>query len=779
MQPYLRYGIRGLTKRPVKAFFIIFMIVTGVMLMSGTNIALNSIPSMIEATAEEANMADFSLNFRPITKTSVDFICNDTGGIEKYELRLVFKTTAYRTKGWPTSTDILLIGVEDHLVLNKVVMVNGRFFEDDKNSIIVEHDYGENVFEKDILVEMPTGNVTLKVVGTCRAVWMPRWTVSSTAYALVPLKVLQNFLNINGSVNQILVKIGTDSNITAVMNSLSRKFEQYGPVLKSIEGKVVPFVETQSYYNYLVSLISLIGSSLFVVGLVLLYSSLSFMVTQEHREIGTLKAFGATQKNVIAAYIIRSLLLGCIGSGLGVLLSVFVANVLISGFTSISLIFEGSIFAPISLIQLIQDNKEILLLYGSLGTLLSLILVFPSAFSASKISASHAIRSCTGVSAVMNGSKSRLQYSPLFLKYAFRSLSRKKWREIAVVLVIFISVAVNSMLIAASESQKGILEETSGALRFDFFICLNSRSNSMLLNEKLASFEKNVTFIEFGYYTTAKIAGYTLFFIGAPANASYFKYSLVSGLWLQENESSIVLTENLIKLLKVKVGDTLTLSNDLNQINVTVVGVRRDLVLNVPIVSLTSLQRLDNSEGKVNAIVVDAKEDVNLDRLILDIRRKVPNYLWHIKKEGLVEIGKNILTRAFQSTATAMITFTWLTSLLLIFSVVGQNINEEKIVITTLRALGMSRMRCILIIVSKILLLGVAAALLCALFTPFILEVFSFILSKITSFSVQISLSANIMLTSAFFILAATIPSGLLLGLYATSIPIVENLRYE
>ncbi|MEM3013968.1 MAG: FtsX-like permease family protein [Candidatus Bathyarchaeia archaeon] len=779
MQPYLRYSVRGLTKRPIRAFFIIFMIVTGVMLMCGTRIALNSIPAMVEASVEEANMADFSLNFRPLPKTLVDLICNDTEGIEEYELRIVFKTTAYRIKGWPASTEILLIGVEDHLNLNKVVMVNGRFFEGDENSIIIEHDYGENVFEKDILVEMPTGNVTLEVVGTCRAVWMPRWAVSSTAYAMVPLKVLQNFLNINGSVNQVLIKVSAGLEPTAVMNSLSRKFEQYGPVIKSIEGTVMPFVETQSYYNYLVGLLSLIGYSLFAVGLVLLYSSLSFMVTQEYREIGTLKAFGATQKNIVTAYIVRSLLLGSIGSSTGVFLSVLVANGLIGGFTSVSLNFEGTVFATVSLMQMIQENKEILLLYGGLGTLLSLILVFPSALSASKVSASHAIRSFTGMPAQMNGSKSRLQHSPLFLKYAFRSLARKKWREMVVVLVIFISVSVNSTLIAASDSQKGILEETSNALRFDFFICLSTRSNSTLLDEKLSFFTKNVTFMEFAYYTTAKIEGYTFFLIGSPANAPYFRYSLVSGRWLQENESGAVLTESLIRILKVKVGDTLTLSNDVNQINVTVVGIRRDLVLNVPIVSLTSLQSLDNAEGKINAIVVEVKKDVNLDRIILDIRRNVPNYLWHIKKEGLVDIGEDILAKAFQSTATAMITFTWLTSILLIFSVVGQNINEEKMVITTLRALGMNRGRCILIIVLKIMLLGLAAALLCALFTPFILEVFSIFLSKTTNFSIHIRPSANIILTSAFFILATTLPSSLSLGIYATGISIVENLRYE
>ena len=779
MQPYLRYATRGLTKHRFRSFFIIFMMMIGIMLMSGTKIALSSIPSMVEASVEEANMADFSLNFRPMPRGIVDQLCNDTEGIEEYEVRVVFRTTAYNTKGWPTSTDILLIGVEEPLNLNRVVVVNGRLFEGDEESVVVEHDYGENVFGNEIFVETPSGNVTLKVVGTCRGVWMPRWAVSSTAYALVPLGVLQRFLNIEDSVNQILVRAKADSNPVEVMNNLSRKIEPYGSVLKSIEGKVAPFIETQSYYNYLISLFSLIGYSIFAVSLALLYSSLSFMVTQEYREIGTLKAFGTTQKNVIVTYALRSLLLGSIGSSTGALMGIFVANTLMKGFASASLTFESVVFAPFALAQMIQENKEMLLLYGSLGMLLSLTLVLPSALSASKVPTSQAIRSFTGLPAMISGSKSRFRRGPLFLKYAFRSLARKKWRETIVVLVIVISVAVNSMLTAASESQKGVLDETSSALKFDFFICLSKRFNAALLKEKLTPFTENVTFMEFGYYTQAKTAGYTFFFIGAPVNASYFNYALVSGHWFEENESGVVLTENLMKVMKVKVGDVLTLSNDINQINVTIIGVRRDLVFNVPIVSLASLQSLDNAEGKVNAIVVEAKEEVDLDRLILDIRRNVPDYLWHIKKEGVIDIAADVLTKAFQSTAAVMVTFTWLTSLLLIFSVVGQNINEEKMVITILRALGMNRKRCVLIVVSKLLLLGLAAAFLCALFTPFILEIFSNFLSQTTSFSVQIRFSANIMLSSAFFILATILPSGLSLGLYATRVQIVENLRYE
>jgi ABC-type lipoprotein release transport system permease subunit len=779
VQLYLRYALRGLTKRRWRSFFIIFMMMIGVMLMTGTSIAMNSIPSMAEATAGEANMADYSLNVGFMPRSIVDKICENRTDIMTYEVRIVYSSTAYTVQGWPESTEILLFGVEKNATLNKVSMTGGRLFGDDEEAIVVEQDYGENVLGKNLTVEMPSGNVTVKVVGMCRAVWMPRWAVSSQAYALIPLSVLQRFLNANGTVNQILVKVNEGYDPIESMNNLSKEFEPYGPVLKSIEGTVIPFIETQSYYDYLVRLFSLIGYSLFAVSLALMYSSLSLMVTQEFREIGTLKALGTTRRGILVTYTLRSIFLGLLGSIFGALMGIVVANTLVTGFTSMNLTFEGVAYAPIAVANMVQENKEVLAIYSGLGLGLSVALVFPSSLSASRVAASQAIKSFPGLPSTSRGSKPKSRHGPLFIRYAFRSLARKKGREAIVVLVIVISVAINSTLIAASESQQAVLSETSRALNFDFFICLNKRFNSTLLMEDLKPFENRTVFSEFGYYTQARSLGYSFFIIGVPVDASYFNYSIVNGRWLRDNEDGIVLTEHLAETFGAQVGDNLTLSNERISINVTVVGIRRDLIFNVPMVSIITAQKLDNSSGKVNAVVIKASAGVNLDLLINDVKNNVPGYFWYIKKSGIIDIAADVLTKAFQSTAAVMIIFTWFTSLLLIFSIAGQDINEERTVITTLRALGMSNGSCILMIASKLLILGLFSALLCTFFTPLVLGAFSEYLTKAMVFSAPLYLSLSVLLSSAFFILMIIIPSGLALGLYATRTKIIETLRYE
>jgi len=126
-----------------------------------------------------------------------------------------------------------------------------------------------------------------------------------------------------------------------------------------------------------------------------------------------------------------------------------------------------------------------------------------------------------------------------------------------------------------------------------------------------------------------------------------------------------------------------------------------------------------------------------------------------------------------------MIVFTWMTSFFLIFSIIGQDVNEERKVMAILRALGISRRRCLLTIAFKICILGSLAALLCAVFTPTVLGFFSEVLSQTMVFSAHLHPSTTVLISSVIFILGTTLSSGLALGLYVTNIKIVDALRYE
>ncbi|MEM2936288.1 MAG: ABC transporter permease, partial [Candidatus Bathyarchaeia archaeon] len=215
--------------------------------------------------------------------------------------------------------------------------------------------------------------------------------------------------------------------------------------------------------------------------------------------------------------------------------------------------------------------------------------------------------------------------------------------------------------------------------------------------------------------------------------------------------------------------------------NVTarVVGLRRDPVVNALQIPLVMAQALDGVGEEVNAVAVKAMEGANLDWLAKELQRRVPNYLWYVKKAGIIQILSDMLSKAFLSTASVMIAFTWLTSLILIFSILGQDINEERMIIAIIKALGFTKRGCVLTILSKLLILGAFATVLCTLFSPVLLTLCTLFLAKTMAFTVPIHFSQQILLNSLIFITATILPSGLILGYFAASIQIPKALRYE
>jgi putative ABC transport system permease protein len=55
-----------------------------------------------------------------------------------------------------------------------------------------------------------------------------------------------------------------------------------------------------------------------LVGVFLVYNTVSISVLQRRREIGTLRALGTTKRDIRALFAIEAMLLGLIGSALGI-----------------------------------------------------------------------------------------------------------------------------------------------------------------------------------------------------------------------------------------------------------------------------------------------------------------------------------------------------------------------------------------------------------------------------------------------------------------------------
>jgi lipoprotein-releasing system permease protein len=143
-------------------------------------------------------------------------------------------------------------------------------------------------------------------------------------YVFVPLERLQFLRGVgdgkgNGRVNQILIKTKPGANLDAVADRIRGAVERVRPMFYRVstweekQGNILAAVQVeQSILNMLLFFIIAVAG----FGILAIFS---MIVVEKTRDIGILKALGASSSGVRAIFLSYGLLLGMVGSGVGML----------------------------------------------------------------------------------------------------------------------------------------------------------------------------------------------------------------------------------------------------------------------------------------------------------------------------------------------------------------------------------------------------------------------------------------------------------------------------
>ncbi len=137
------------------------------------------------------------------------------------------------------------------------------------------------------------------------------------ARIVLPLGVMQALTGNTGKISQVFVKVDSPANIEAVINELKSKLRDY-PIYSMQE-----FISLFSVNNIpgLRAFIWVIILLSIVVGFMVVFLSMYTAVLERTREIGVLKALGASPAYVLGILIRETLILAVLGSILGVIFS--------------------------------------------------------------------------------------------------------------------------------------------------------------------------------------------------------------------------------------------------------------------------------------------------------------------------------------------------------------------------------------------------------------------------------------------------------------------------
>lgn len=142
-----------------------------------------------------------------------------------------------------------------------------------------------------------------------------------------------------------------------------------------------------------------------LVGTFLVYNAIGVSVSQRRREIGVLRSLGATRRAVVATFLGEALLLGLVGSALGVLLGGALAKSVVAQFApNVSRFFENIAAPPVAV------DRALMIRGVVLGVIVSLLAAWGPSRRAATVAPIESVRANAEVS-----SKARQRRVPLAL----------------------------------------------------------------------------------------------------------------------------------------------------------------------------------------------------------------------------------------------------------------------------------------------------------------------------------------------------------------------------
>lgn len=140
-------------------------------------------------------------------------------------------------------------------------------------------------------------------------------------YCFVPLDYLQHLRSMDDRVTSIQIRLKDyDKDAKAVVDRLRQLFpEMAGYRVDSWEGKQGPLLAAIQIEKGILNVLLFLIIAVAGFGILAIFS---MIVTEKTRDIGIMKALGASNKGVMAIFLSYGLLLGLVGAGLGTILGV-------------------------------------------------------------------------------------------------------------------------------------------------------------------------------------------------------------------------------------------------------------------------------------------------------------------------------------------------------------------------------------------------------------------------------------------------------------------------
>lgn len=413
--------------------------------------------------------------------------------------------------------------------------------------------------------------------------------------------------------------VKTKQDVQAIVDRLLADFKAQDIGIKSV--KLPKFNEHphQWQLNTLLLLQGGIGLLAFLMGAVLVSQLMASILARQVREIGILKAIGATRRRVLAIYLIMVLALGLAAGAIAIPLAVW-SGYEFSYFVASKINFE---------ILTRQLPVHVYLLLAAASLSLPIALSWPAIRKASRISVHDAL-SDYGI--VIPSATAREQrwtaHMPPTLLLAVRNSLRRKRRLALTVTAMALGVAIFSTGFNVRESLMLLLTDVRTSMRHDVQVVLN---NQIDREHALAAFRgiPNIARIETWNGGRGELQSQVVSAAGGagivalPHDTDLFRPRVVAGRWLRvADPPEVVMNQQAVELYQYPaVGSVQTLGVGGKTIQVRLVGVVEELEKGKIYMDQSQYDAVANPRHHINSLMFIAQD--NSYEEVMSLKRRI------------------------------------------------------------------------------------------------------------------------------------------------------------
>lgn len=321
MNMQLRMAARYLWGRKLRTFMTTLAIVLGVMLVFGLN---GLLPAFTDAFRRNmlATAGQVDLTVSSETRGGFDSaVLGDVQGVAGISHAIgLLQRNALLPAGEAVST-LTITGVDPATVqdIRAFTVANGRFLQpNDSNTMLISENLAEQLglaVGDSLTLPSAIGSADFEIVGILSTRALP-----GVEEVYVPLPAAQALFNEPGQINTIEIALTADADKTAV-----------GETILSLLGSGYKLGGQEIGQEFFASMqigqaaFNMFGIMALIMGGFIIFNTFRTVVAERRRDIGLLRAVGASRRTVVGIILVETVLQGILGTALGLIFGYLLA----------------------------------------------------------------------------------------------------------------------------------------------------------------------------------------------------------------------------------------------------------------------------------------------------------------------------------------------------------------------------------------------------------------------------------------------------------------------